>query len=69
MRIEKIEILNLNSLYGKHSIDFTVKAFQDNHLFLLWGDMGSGKTTVLDAITLALYGRTSRQKSISKIQR
>ena len=66
MRIEKIEILNLNSLYGKHSIDFTVKAFQDNHLFLLWGDMGSGKTTVLDAITLALYGRTSRQKSISK---
>lgn len=65
MRIEKIEIENLNSLYGKHSIDFTANEFRNSNLFLLCGDMGSGKTTVLDAITLALYGQTSRLKNIS----
>ena len=66
MRIEKIRIENLNSLYGVHEIDLTDAAYKDSNLFLLWGDTGSGKTTVLDAITLALYGQTSRLKKINE---
>ena len=66
MRIEKIRIENLNSLYGIHEIDLTVPEYRENNLFLLWGDTGSGKTTVLDGITLALYGKTSRLDKVTK---
>ena len=66
MRIEKIRIENLNSLYGVHEIDLTVKEYRENNLFLLWGNTGAGKTTVLDAITLALYGQTARLGSPNK---
>ncbi len=66
MRIEKIRIENLNSLYGIHEIDLSVRDYRDNNLFLLWGDTGSGKTTVLDGITLALYGKTSRLDKVTK---
>ncbi len=60
MKIEKIRIENLNSLYGCHTIDLNDPAYDASNLFLLWGDTGSGKTTILDAITLALYGCTPR---------
>ena len=66
MRIEKIRIENLNSLYGVNEIDLTVKEYRENNLFLLWGNTGAGKTTVLDAITLALYGQTARLGSPNK---
>lgn len=66
MRIEKIRIQNLNSLYGTHEIDLTVGDFRRNNLFLIWGPTGSGKTTILDGITLALYGRTSRLEKVNK---
>ncbi len=64
MRILSLHFANINSLAGDWSIDFEDPAFRDG-LFALTGPTGSGKTSVLDALSLALYGRTVRQK-ISK---
>ena len=53
--------------YGKETvIDFT-KA--DHGLFLINGDTGSGKTTIFDGITFALYGETSGGKRDGKMMR
>ncbi len=65
MRIEKIRIQNLNSLYGIHEVDFTADKYHESNLFMIWGPTGSGKTTLLDAITLALYDRTSRLDKVT----
>ncbi|MDR0704459.1 MAG: AAA family ATPase [Planctomycetaceae bacterium] len=66
MKILSIELENLNSLVGKTKIDFTDPIFTSSGIFAIVGPTGSGKTTILDAICLALYGRTPRLKSISQ---
>ncbi|GHV84627.1 nuclease SbcCD subunit C [Spirochaetia bacterium] len=64
MRINRLTFENINSLAGKWEIDFTDPAFNDG-IFILAGPTGAGKTTILDAICLGLYGETSRQNSFS----
>ena len=65
MRIVSLTFANINSLGGEWRVDFGDPAFGDG-LFALTGPTGSGKTSVLDAISLAIFGRTVRQSSISK---
>lgn len=66
MRILQIRFKNLNSLVGEWEIDLTHPAFASDGIFAITGPTGSGKTTILDAICLALYGRTPRLNKVSK---
>ena len=65
MRILKLRLRNLNSLAGSWEIDFTHPAYADG-IFAITGPTGAGKTTILDALCLALYGRTPRLDKVSK---
>ena len=59
MKILRISFENINSLAGKWCIDLTCPEYRDG-LFLISGETGAGKTTILDAVTLALFGETAR---------
>ena len=60
MKILKLKFKNINSLAGNWDIDFTQPAFSENGIFAITGKTGSGKSSILDAISLALYGKTPR---------
>jgi exonuclease SbcC len=66
MKIIELRWKNLNSLYGEWIIDFTHPEFVANGIFALTGPTGAGKSTILDAICLALYGTTPRLGRITK---
>ncbi len=66
MKILELRFKNLNSLYGEWVIDFTVPEYVSNGIFALTGPTGAGKSTILDAICLALYGATPRLGKITK---
>lgn len=62
MKILKLRIKNINSLEGENEIDFSDAHFQ-NRIFAIVGETGAGKSSLLDAISLALYAQTTRVKS------
>ncbi len=66
MKILELRFRNLNSLYGEWVIDFTAPEYVAEGLFAITGPTGAGKTTILDAICLALYGATPRLGKISQ---
>ena len=66
MRILTLSFRNLNSLAGDWSIDFRAPEYEANGIFAITGPTGAGKSTILDAICLALYGSTPRLPNISK---
>jgi exonuclease SbcC len=60
MKILSIRIKNLASLEGLTEIDFTQEPLCSAGIFAITGATGSGKSTILDALCLALYGQTPR---------
>ncbi|MCK5915119.1 MAG: AAA family ATPase, partial [Deltaproteobacteria bacterium] len=66
MKILELRFKNLNSLYGEWSIDLTAPEYLADGIFAITGPTGSGKSTILDAICLALYGTTPRLGKITK---
>lgn len=60
MKILNIFFKNINSLEGESRIDFEREPLADAGVFAITGPNGSGKTSILDAITLGLFGQTFR---------
>lgn len=69
MNIEKIIIENLASISGEQTIDFTAEPLRSAGLFAITGDTGAGKSTILDAICLALYNRAPRFDDAERIRK
>jgi exonuclease SbcC len=63
MKILSVYIKNLNSLVGETKIDFTAPPLSETGLFAITGETGAGKSTILDAIALAMYNSIPRGSS------
>ncbi len=61
MRPVSLKLKGLNSFEDEVNIDF--EALSSNGIFGIFGPTGSGKSTILDAMTLALYGETARKST------
>lgn len=66
MKICKVFIQNINSLKGQFHLDFEAEPLKDSGLFAITGPTGAGKSTILDAISLSLFGRSPRLGAVSK---
>ncbi len=60
MKILSIRIKNLASLEGITEIDFTQEPLSSAGIYAITGPTGAGKSTILDALCLALYSTTPR---------
>ena len=69
MKIEKITLTSLTSFEGTHTIDFTAEPLRSASLFAIAGDTGAGKSSLLDAICLALYNRAPRLDQSDRLTR
>ena len=59
MKLLQLNIHNIASIEDA-TIDFSQGPLADTEVFLITGKTGSGKSTILDAICLALYAKTPR---------
>ena len=60
MKICKVKFKNIHSLKGEHEIDFENGVLGEAGLFVITGATGTGKSSILDVITLALFNRIPR---------
>ncbi len=61
-----MRIKNLASLEGDYEIDFRKEPLASAGIFAITGPTGSGKSTILDAICLALFAKTPRHNNKEK---
>ncbi len=64
MKILRISLRNIASLAGDHTVDFTKAPLANTGLFSISGPTGSGKSSLLDALCLALYSDTPRMSTV-----
>jgi len=57
MRLHTLTIQAVGPFAGRHTVDFA--ALSAGGLFLLEGPTGAGKSTVIDAVVFALYGKVA----------
>lgn len=65
MRPLLLEIEGFNSFLQKETIDF--ETLTSRGIFGIFGSTGSGKSSILDAIIFALYGKTPRETSMGTL--
>ena len=65
MRLNRLTIKNITSIEDA-TINFNQAPLDNAPLFLICGETGSGKTTILDAICLALYNKAPRMANSPK---
>ena len=63
MKPVKLEMYGFMTYKNKTYIDFT--KLYDSKIFIISGDTGSGKTSIFDAISFALFGEIQREGFIS----
>lgn len=60
MKILQLNLENITSLAGQHSIDFEQEPLNNAGLIAITGMTGSGKSSLLDAMCLALFNEVPR---------
>ena len=57
MIIKELKMKNFGIYYGEHCLD--LRCDEGRNIILIGGMNGRGKTTILEAVLLALYGKRS----------
>lgn len=65
MELISLEIKNIASIESAF-IDFSAAPLKDEPIFLICGETGAGKSTILDAVCLALYNDAPRLSSVQQ---
>ena len=64
MKLIHLSIKNITSFKGIHEIDFAF--LNEENLFAITGQTGTGKSSILTAISLALYGKNYKKLEIEE---
>ncbi|MCA9033910.1 MAG: AAA family ATPase [Planctomycetaceae bacterium] len=68
MKILRISLRNIASLAGLHTVDFTCDPLAKAGLYSISGPTGAGKSSLLDALCLALYEKTPRLNRVGRLE-